>query len=222
MLEEAMAGRSPEAAAPFLLASGRIVRDWERRVIALAANDAEGYRRAAPPLRRFAEDHPDWFVYNEVGDRWIYNGWHFQQIMTADPRGMYADNAAWEMTTLSRRGECEGDPVCDIVRGAGPYQEFLEHYPRSIFSPQAVAAMAPHLQRVASLSPEARATPELEDLIARFRGISVRLEGPAQRQAESLLTGLEQRGARTNGGRGLEPARTAGVDARAPIAAPRP
>src|SRR5206468_1820491 len=123
---------------------------------------------------------------------YIYNGYHFRELMRRFPKSEWADDAAWELMLLSRGGECEGNVACYIGRGFDPVAEFLRDYPTSPFAQDAAqradSAFTQALADVVDLTePSDDYSPgEVRELLARYDTLVQRL--PTQLRARATLT----------------------------------
>jgi len=79
----------------------------------------------------YAARRPEEFENNEVGGDWVYNGHDFQELIRRFPGHDLADDAAYELTLLPRKGECEGSIPCYIAGEWEPISKFLKAYPQS-------------------------------------------------------------------------------------------
>ncbi len=129
-----------ETAVQLLLLTGQLESRYEKEYRQALARESSSRkaREAVAAYERFASRHPEQFLWDEPGGVWLYNGAHFRQIVRQFPRSELADDAAWELTRLTRTGECDGIVECRIEQGFTPLAQFMVKYPESAFVPQAV------------------------------------------------------------------------------------
>src|SRR5260370_735972 len=109
VVEESLRVHGDDSAfAPLYLRLGRMKKAYEGRL------------SYGSPAMSYALAHPAEYNSNEVDADYIYNGYHFRELMRRFPKSEWADDAAWELTLLSRGGECEGNVACYIGRGFDP------------------------------------------------------------------------------------------------------
>ena len=79
----------------------------------------------------FAVSRPDEYWYNEVGGDYLYRGKDLQTLVDSFPTHQFVDDAAYEITTLSRGGECEGYIDCYAGWSWEKIKPFIVKYPTS-------------------------------------------------------------------------------------------
>jgi tetratricopeptide (TPR) repeat protein len=120
ILESAIAriGSEPESARSFLLLA-RLKDAYPRR-----ANDAE--------MNQYANGHPDEYVHDDSGGRWVYNGRGYRELITRFPASDLADDAAFAFMQEGRTGaEQDAIGTALLEERLKPAEDFLKRYPDS-------------------------------------------------------------------------------------------
>jgi len=139
ILEQAIS-KNPDdpAAAKYYLLLARLSKQYENYQVS-SDNDAQGeYERRTKEFREYAESHPGAYFHDEPGDAFLYNGLHFKEVTRRFPASPEAVEAAYEITNLSQGGECEGQLTCYIEAEFEPVRRFLNQYPDSPHTAEAV------------------------------------------------------------------------------------
>ncbi len=104
--------------------------------------------RAPRPLRPDPVPPPG-YVYGASGAVFYYTGGDFRELIRRFPNSPLVDAAAYGLTFVEPRGECEGDIVCSIDWSWEPVSTFLRAHPQSKFADSATdrAIAAFHLIR---------------------------------------------------------------------------
>ncbi|MFI5233167.1 MAG: hypothetical protein ACHQSE_11730 [Gemmatimonadales bacterium] len=123
-LDRRIATASPSRLPALLLARGRA-----RNLYSPPARRPRGGPDPVPPPA---------YVYNEFGDDFQYTGQDFQDLIRRFPNSPLAEAAAYELTFIEPRGECEGDLDCVVNWGWRRVSTFLRGYPRSPLADSAV------------------------------------------------------------------------------------
>ena len=126
-LEDSLARDSTNRRAPiWLWTLGRLMRS--------GFDNVQGFwqdsMRVAPRRAQY------WF--SEPAAEFVYNGYHFRELVRRFPRDTLASDAGYELTKLGIVGECEGYVPCYIGREYIPLDEFLRAFPKSRLAAQAV------------------------------------------------------------------------------------
>ena len=139
-LLEAPIAKAPDEprSAPYYLLLGRLNKRYEE-----ACESAGDPPPGQPPqpcgdFRQYAAARPNEYFHDESSDSYLYSGFHFSELEKRFPSNPLAVEAAYEVTTLSQGGECEGQLVCYIESGFVPMQKFLLRYPDSSHTEQAL------------------------------------------------------------------------------------
>lgn len=159
----------------------------------------EGRLSYASPRATYARMHPDQYRPNEVAADYLYNGYHFRELVRRFPQSQWADDAAWEVTLLPQGGECEGYIPCYIAREFDLVAEFLRGYPGSPFVPEAVRraneAFTSALADVVDLTAPSDDYPpgKVQELLARYDTIAEHLPLEVRAQATLMSADLWSR-----------------------------
>lgn len=78
------------------------------------------------------------FFFQELAGRWLYNGWHFKEVLRRFPQHKFAGDAAYQLTLLPEGGECEGYLPCQVAALWMRLDPFLRKYPSSPYADSAV------------------------------------------------------------------------------------
>jgi len=133
----AKAPDNPQSA-PYYLLLGKLKKEFETCQGDYAASSLENPEKQCAGFLAYAKARPDEYRFNEVGDNYLYSGFHFQEAEKHFPGSALAVDAAYESTKLSQGGECEGFLNCYVENGFAPVREFLTRYPDSRHTAEAV------------------------------------------------------------------------------------
>ena len=138
---EAAIAKAPAApqSAKLYLQLGKLKRAYEDYPHSREGEDGDAYQRRQAEFESYAKARPEEYVYNEIGGTHLYNGVHFRTLQERFPKDPLVVDAAYEISKLSRGGECEGWVTCYISASFAPVRDFLRDYPDTKFSTEAVA-----------------------------------------------------------------------------------
>mgnify|MGYP001237707698 CR=1 FL=1 len=111
---------------------------------------------AGTPDTTFVTIRRDQYWASEPDAQWVYNGYHYRELVRRFPADSLADDALYALTFLDIAGECEGDVVCYIGRDTGPLDDFLRRFPGSRYAPAAAERLANELKVIFTLVPKER------------------------------------------------------------------
>jgi tetratricopeptide (TPR) repeat protein len=137
---EAEIAKAPDApqSAPYYLLLGKLKKRYEE---ACANGNQPPPGQPVQPcsdFREYAQSRPTEFFGDEPSGSYLYTGIHFTEVQKRFPSSAFAVDAAYETTNLAQGGECEGQLVCYIESGFAPMQKFLQNYPDSPHTEQAL------------------------------------------------------------------------------------
>lgn len=139
-LLEGPIAKAPDApqSAPYYLLLGKLKKRYEEACE--NANEPPPGQPLQPcgDFREYAAARPTEYFHDEPSDSYLYTGIHFTEVQRRYPSGALAVDAAYETTNLAQGGECEGQLVCYIESGFAPMQKFLQNYPDSPHTEQAL------------------------------------------------------------------------------------
>ena len=137
---EASIAKAPDApqSAPYYLLLGKLKQRYEEAC--QNGNEPPAGQPAQPcsDFREYAQSRPTEYYGDEPSGSYLYTGIHFTEVQRRFPSSTFAIDAAYETTNLAQGGECEGQLVCYIESGFAPMQKFLQRYPDSPHSQQAL------------------------------------------------------------------------------------
>lgn len=139
LLEVAIA-KSPEGptTAPYYLLLGSQKKKFEGCQFEYLSLDLEDRNGQCADFRQYASARPNEYWFNEIGDDYLYQGFHFKELEKHFPSSPLAVEAGYQLTYLARGGECEGYVDCNIEVGFAPVRDFLKKYPDSRYTAEAV------------------------------------------------------------------------------------
>lgn len=79
----------------------------------------------------YAKNHSNQYMYNEVGNNYIYKGNELEEIMLDHSNSDLADDAAYLKASIPLPGECEGYVPCYVNENLYTYSPFIKNYPNS-------------------------------------------------------------------------------------------
>jgi len=133
----AKAADSPNSA-PYYLLLGRLKKEFENCQLDQANSPLDNPKKQCEDFTEYAKARPTEYFYNEVGGDYLYRGVHFQELEKRFPSSALAVEAAYEITNLSKGGECEGFLDCYIESAFSPVRDFLLRCPDSHHTKEAV------------------------------------------------------------------------------------
>ena len=86
----------------------------------------------------YARAHAAQYGYYDSDAAFVYNGFHFTELIKRFPHDTLVAHAAYALTNLDFGGECVGEVTCYIGRELSPLRTFLSRYPDSPLAHDAV------------------------------------------------------------------------------------
>jgi outer membrane protein assembly factor BamD (BamD/ComL family) len=139
-LLEAAIAKAPDSpnSAPYYLLLGRLKKEFENCQLHQSNSPLDNPKKQCEDFTEYAKARPTEYFYNEVGGDYLYHGVHFQELEKRFPSSALAVEAAYEITNLSKGGECEGFLDCYIESAFSPVRDFLLRYPDSPHTKEAI------------------------------------------------------------------------------------
>jgi len=113
-----------------LLRLGRLKKQYESVM--------RGYGAETDRAVEHARAHPDEYWHAEIWGDYLYNGYHFEELLRRFPDSQLADDAAYEIARMSNSVGCEGFIACHVQLGFEDFRDFLARFPDSEFAGEAV------------------------------------------------------------------------------------
>ena len=115
----------------------------------------------------YAKAHPEQYSYSEPDAEFVYNGFHFAELVRRFPQDTLADRAGYALTNLGIVGECEGDVACNIGRELFPLRTFLARFPSSPLARNAILRVNIAFDSTLAYSPGPRDAWEVDSTAIR-------------------------------------------------------
>ncbi|HVT45634.1 MAG TPA: hypothetical protein VMT00_14740 [Thermoanaerobaculia bacterium] len=188
------------------LLAGRARLEHEQALDDLS-HSPEAFAQRRRELDEEARAHRSQYRRSQPAGIWLYNGYHFREILRGFPESDLADDAAYELTRLTFAGECEGSIPCHVKAELEPLLGFLERFPQSELAPQAIIRANEAFTNNLYLRGRAQPVPivdlrakaagydprEVERLLARYTAVASSLPPPTRAHAFETIADLWER-----------------------------